>query len=266
VVGFARVHGVESACEQCGAGTFKDNFRLQSCSACAPCDVDERVVQECMSTQQVMCEACPAHCSSLGRRRELTGPCDCDEGYVDDECRACVPGTFKDHPNNSYPCQFCPDGTFAAGFASVQCAACHEHCADEGTAETFVTAECSVTADVVCTACSVCAPGSFARPSCGLASANDRRDTVCAECTPGYFSAGGAHRERCTNNALSPAGTSVRSSCGCQPGFEGDAQGCVRCGFDVYCSEGVSHECPAHSVTHGVENALMHDCHCLHGF
>ena len=268
VVGFARVHGAESACEQCGAGTFKDDFRLQSCSECTPCDVDERVVHECTSTRQTVCEACPAHSSSLGRRRAHTGPCDCDEGYEldDDQCRACVPGTFKDHQNNSYACQFCPDGTFAAGFASVQCAACREHCADEGTAESFVAAECSVTADVECTACSVCAPGSFAQPSCGLASANDRRDTVCAECTPGYFCEGGAHRERCTNNALSLAGSSVRSSCGCQPGYEGDAQGCVRCGFDVYCSEGVSHDCPAHSVTFGVENAVQHDCHCLHGF
>ena len=176
-------------------------------------------------------------------------------------------GTFKEHSNNSFACAECPAGEFAVGLASTACGECSAHCEAPG-ALSFVAAECNASRDVVCEPCTVCAPGTFSQLVCGVASGNDRNDTVCAVCTPGFFCPGAGVRTLCPGGSESGAGSNSTGDCGCVLGYATFVAGggCLPCGFDTYCRGGLQMACPAHSLTLGVQNSVIHDCVCLRGF
>jgi hypothetical protein len=259
----------DGACESCPTGTFKDVFGREACGACQLCAVNQEVVRECNASLPIACAACPAHSSSLGRRRSLAGACACDAGFAFDGrgCVACEPGTFKEHTNNSFACAACPAGRFAAGLASIACGECSAMCEAAGPLR-FVARECNASRDVVCAACTVCAPGTFAQPFCGAASSNDRADTVCVQCPPSFFCPGGGGRVVCPGGSESAAGSNSSAECGCVLGFASTVSSgrCEPCGFDEYCRAGQQAACPAHSLTLGVQNSVIHDCVCLRGF
>jgi hypothetical protein len=205
--------------------------------------VDQEVVRECNASHPIACAACPAHSSSLGRRRSLAGACACDAGFEFDGrgCVACEPGTYKEHTNNSFACAACPAGSFAAGLASIACGECSALCDAPGPLR-FVAQECNASRDVVCEAC--------------------------AECSPSFFCPGGGGRVVCPGGSESAAGSNSSADCGCMLGFAATISSgrCEPCGFDEYCRSGQLAACPAHSLTLGVQNSVIHDCICLRGF
>ena len=259
----------DGACESCPVGTIKDVFGREACGACQLCAVDQEVLWECNFSHPIACAACPAHSSSLGRQRSLAGACACDAGYALDGrgCVACEPGTFKEHTNNSFACAACAPGQFTTAVASTACLECSARCEAPG-ALSFVAQECNASRDVVCAACTVCGPGAFAQPACGVASSNDRADTACAVCTPGFYCPGGGERVLCPGGSESAAGRNSSADCGCLLGYATSdvGMGCMPCGFDTYCRLGLLFECPAHSLTLGIKNSVIHDCVCLRGF
>ena len=259
----------DGACEPCPADTFKDVFGREACGACQLCAVDQEVERECNASHPIACVSCPPHSSSLGRQRSGAGACACNAGYEYDgrDCVACPPGRFKEHTNNTLACAECAAGEFTTEVASTACLDCSEHCEGDLETASFVRLECNASRDVVCAPCTVCAPGTLSQPVCGVASSNDRADTVCAVCTPGYFCAGGGGRTLCPGGSESDAGSNSSTDCGCVLGYATTVStDCTPCGFDTYCRGGQLSACPAHSLTLGVENSIIQDCICLMGF
>jgi len=270
-VGFARRGTSELECDICVAGKYKNHFRNTDCSDCELCQVDQEVTRECNSSHAIACAPCPAHSSSLSRRRSSVGVCACNAGYEFDgwDCVACQPGRFKEHTNNSLACAACATGEFTTDFASTACLECSANCEEVLEVASYVRLECNASRDVVCALCTVCEPGTFSQPVCGTTSSNDRADTVCAVCTAGYFCPGYGVRSLCLGGSESDAGSNLSADCGCVLGYATSVaigSGCAPCGFDTYCHGGQLSVCPAHSLTLGVENSIIQDCICLIGF
>ena len=268
VIGFARRGSDDSECEQCAAGKYKDDFNNITCTDCLLCAVGQEVVHECNHTNQIACAECPEFSTSLGRQRAYRGECACNAGYeyLDGRCQACLPGFFKGHTNNSFACETCAAGQYTAATASTTCTSCSAHCENASAPASIVTSECNASRDVICSPCTVCAPGTYVDPECGVSLGNDREDSVCVLCPPGYYCPGAGVLTLCPGGSQSLAGSNSTGDCGCELGYAEVNGVCEACGFDIYCIGGESFDCPAHSLTRGVRNSVIHACHCFVGF
>ena len=85
-------------------------------------------------------------------------------------------------------------------------------------------------------------------------------------CPENYFCAGGLAIERCTANAVSPAGSSLATECFCDRGYEGVQNApCVACAEGTWCWTGVLNHCPDNSNS-PIRSSFPLNCTCNPGY
>ena len=307
-----------SACVPCAAGTFSTlpGFAGASCTPC-PAGTFLPVVG---ASSVDSCQQCPTGKFQPNLGAVLPSNCSaCPPGTYGDApgaatssaCQACRAGTFSATPaaGSSDTCQTCPAGTFSTSTGQTSAATCTEcpagtygplagadalndcqlcprktyqprtgrdelsDCLNcpEGTSQDNI----GVTSADLCLACPA---GKYA---IGAIATLDE----CTVCPADYFCEGGRQLERCTPDASSPAGSTDRTQCRCDPGFSGDHDRrctpcldgyrkpepgpapCAACPADFYCLDAISDPvpCPEHAQSASGSSALG-DCKCGNGF
>lgn len=258
----------DGACQPCADAKYQPHMVNSSCVACDVCGVNEQVATVCNSTHNIACKPCQPN-SHADARSEL-GVCLCNAGYelVGEECIACDVGKFRRTDlNNSVKCATCPPLTFTDSIATTECFSCTASCADDAGLR-YVQSECTPERDIICADCTLCSPGNYANNTCGLGYGNDRRDTQCAECIPGFYCPGGGQGLlECFEHSTSHAGASARTDCFCVAGFYLQDGACPPCPHDTYCTgNNVPTACPNNSFTYLEGSSHRLDCQCQAGF
>ena len=276
VLGHERRWGDSAACEACREGTFKtaSDVANRNCSLCGAC-IGNHYVQThsdiCTSTQNVACSECGENSWTPAGNTEPK-PCYCRAGYgvvnVTADiavCTACEIGFSRaEEHNNNVPCQICTEGKFADETAQEQCQSHTPNC--NATPGTYVLAEGNSVQDIQCENCTVCIAGHYANRTCSVAYRNNRADTDCAICEPGYY-CNNQLRYECPANTQSVRGSDSVTDCVCKPGFYASEEGdCVLCEVDNFCVDAEQNPCPSHSITMYTGADHLLDCNCRHGF
>ena len=248
-------------CVACVAGTYKDANGSTPCTKCSRGKYSTGAAR----ISEATCDDCPANAYS--------GPgstiCTCIEGHTGPDggvCTACVAGTFKDL-NGSSPCTLCSPGKYSMETGEILELTC-----DACTANSDAPAGSDAASDCICNAgftsddaggCVACAAGTC-EETCNVGYTN-REGGSCEACPPGTWKnvtgnsnctacLAGKYSEvtaavaettcqKCPNYSTSEPGSSRRSSCQCERGFQGvgERAECVLCSFGKY-KDGVGND------------------------
>ena len=146
-------------------------------------------------------------------------------------CDLCIPGEYQPNPAMNF-CDTCGAGTYLTGSG--------------------------MTSISDCVACST---GSY-QTGFGMGSSSD-----CTPCAGNSYCPTPTTVFLCPNFSHSPNGTSVVTSCVCDPGYEGPNGGpCAICNTTVWCRSGTPNVCPQDSLVNAPGGGALSDCMCLPGF
>ena len=156
-------------------------------------------------------------------------------------CQDCVPGTHS-NASGTVECSDCKAGTFSANLGSSFCGDCPPN-ADSRAGESACTCRAGyATADGG--ACQACPAGKY-------------REASSETC------------EYCSDNAISPAGSTEPAACQCRPGYtRSEMSSCVACADGTYktsAGDGECSSCPANSSSPSAATSVE-ECRCIAGY
>jgi len=217
---------------------------------CAQCESGSFMQQNCTSSSDRVCSACPANSTSLTGSLNKND-CQCKSGYspqTGSECSACIAGKYKD------------------SIGSTACTSC-----DAGNYSSQVGAESSTVCED-CPAYSTSAAGSSRLRQCRCDLGYTGPDgEKCDACVEGKYKAGtgDAACSFCPAQSNSPAQSRSSTACTCNAGWTGPEGGgvCTKCVAGTYkVGSGNSNctRCPAHSDSYA-GSILVTGCTCNTG-
>jgi len=297
-------------CEECAAGTYSNQNDSTECTTCADgtwsrsgesecqtctkCFPGHQIHTDCTTTNDRLCEECPAGTYEAGNNSASCSSCSAGSTWSPSgatectDCEICQPGHYESVAcTTTVPrvCAECPAGTYTSttseaaltycqacsgGYWSVagetECTIC-ETCP----AGTYNEVECTVTTARKCTNCP---PGSYTSTTdqssctdCGDGEWAIEGSTGCETCTtcnPGHYIS-----EACTNatdtqcsecDAGYYAGSSNEESCTeCTEGVNWSEDGATECETCTVCQ-------PGHYITRNCTTIIDTQCtECLSG-
>jgi len=297
-------------CEECDAGTYAGEINSTQCTTCdsgtwsvpgesecrtcTKCLPGHQIRTDCTTTNDRLCEECPAGTYEAGNNSNACAACSAGTTWSPvgalecTNCLVCQPGHYQSVAcTTTVPgvCAECPAGTYTSTTsqaASSSCVACSGgYWSVEGATEcticescpagTYNAVECTTTSARKCTSCP---PGTYT---------SSADQSTCSECSDGtYAPEGSTGCETCTTcnpgHFITEACTnSTDTQCGeCDAGYyqgNSNEESCTECTEGVNWSEEGATECetctvcqPGHYVSRNCTTIIDTQCtECLSG-
>ena len=215
-------------CEFCANGYYFVNHN----QACGACDLIDATDSQRRHTMQ----AVNTGDSSL-RWGQDEADCVCDLGFfrVNDECRKCAAGSYRNE-TEILTCTACAKDTYQDQLAALGCDSCpdNSHTVGEGS-DDITDCRCDAGYELHPSEhrCIPCTAGTYAPHS----------SNICQQCLPDSYSLDiAAICIPCAANERSQAGSSQEGFCNCMPGFGGNITHpaiCTQCPLHTYSTGGV---------------------------